>query len=427
MNMIYVDVTRSCLVASPVNIARVLPPPLTIGDTVPVTLAFLQRNPQPLNTGQPIYNYVDMSAAGIVLSVATPTPAIPTLGDFALSFGSDMTDLLPWNCSSYDLTVALNALASIITAGGVTVSGNVGGPFFARFVANGAQALLTVAANALYPASSISVVQYQAGSTAVPESQAITLAQLTAAQVSFWAPQSAAAITVTSLQANIIQRVSIPAGTYGGSFTLTINSLTTPALPFNSQYDLIQAAINTLLGITTATVVAGQNYWDITIPANTFAFTGTATGLQIPLTLTGSLVLTSPALLALLNDQPSANLPLSIMATAAGQQTLYAGPVQVNTGPAIGAPAPQAGSILTIPMPAINGITGTSNSLDKTATASGVVAVGTIFILSLAAGGLISGQGWQLISNPPASNGQTSQRPLDYNASTNNVGWIQIW
>lgn len=323
MTTLYVDISRSALVVSPQTTQRCLPPALTVGDTVPLTLAFLQRNPQPLNTGQPLYNYVDMSGADIVLSLG-PNLGAPISGSFPLTLGANsvtVTSLV----SSYDLTVALNSLASVTTAGGVAVSGPVGGPFRITFLTNGAQTLITSGANALVPLSTVTIATDVTGTSSNPAVQVLTLAQAETVQVTDWTPQSAAAVTVTQLQTNAIQQVSIPAGTYGGTFNLTINGLTTPALPFNAQFDLIQSAINTLLGITTCTVVAGQNTWVVTIPANTFAITGSALNLQIPLTITGSLNLTSQALKDLLAGQTSAAVPFLIQSTAGGVQTLYSG------------------------------------------------------------------------------------------------------
>lgn len=329
MTPLYVDTSRNCLVVSPQTVNRCLPPGYTVGDTAPITLAFLQRNPQPLNTGQPIFNYVDMSAAGIVLALGSAGP-LPAAGTFTVTWTGSTTAPLPFNCSCYDLAAALNALSSISVNGGVAVQGTIGGPFTIEFLLPAVRAAFTTDASNLYPASTIGIAINTAGTTTVPARQTLTLGQSAALTLNTFTPQSAAAITVTQLAANVTQRVAIPAGTYGGSFTLTVNALTTPALPFASQYDLIQSAINTLLSITTATVVAGQNYWDITIPANTHAFTGDATGLQIPLTLTGSLALTTPAVSALLVGQPAAAVPFTISATVPSQSTLYAGLLQLN-------------------------------------------------------------------------------------------------
>ena len=323
MNTVYLDLARSLLVVSPVNVAVCRLPVLTAGDTVPFTIGFLQRNPQPLNTGNPIYNYVDMSGAGVVLNLGSAGSA-PTAGGFTLTWGAIATPALPFNCSSYDVAAALNALSSIASAGGVAVQGQIGGPFTVRFLAPAMRSAFTADATNLYPASIAAVATNTAGTSTTTAQQTISFGQAPAVSLSSRTPQSAAAIPVTSLQAEVIQQVAIPAGTYGGAFTLTINSLTTPAIPFNAQFDLVQSVLNTLLGVTNVSVVAGQNYWIITIPGNTFAFTGNAAGLQIPLTLTGSFVLTSPAALALLGGGGAAEIPFTISATSPNQRTLYA-------------------------------------------------------------------------------------------------------
>lgn len=324
-----VDTTRNALVASQANPIRVAGPVIVVGDTVPVTLVFLQRNTQALNTGSPIYNFQDFSAAGVVFSLG-PINTPPTGGTFTLTFGANTTPALPYNVSPYALSDALNLLASVVSAGGVTVAGQIGGPFFVTFVSNGVQSAFTSAANALFPASVVGITTDRAGSSTNPAVQAITLVQSQAAQISSWTAQSAAAVTVTQISGNAIQRVSIPAGTYGGSFTLTYNGNTTAAIPFAAQLDVVAAALNALPGITGATVWPGQNFWDITIPSGAFTLTGNASGLIIPLTLTGNLVLTARAIADLLAGQASAVVPFYIQTTNPTVLTQFAGTIQLT-------------------------------------------------------------------------------------------------
>ncbi len=328
--LIYVDTTGQSLVVSPNDVRRCLPPQLTAGDTVPIALAFLQRNPQPLNTGQPIFNYLDFHSSGVVLSVG-PFGAPPSSGSFFLTFGANTTPALDWNISSYDLADALNALASIVSAGGVSVLGNVGGPWEITFLSNGSRSAFSSASNALVPASSVTIASEVTGTATNPSVQVITLAQVATAKVTSWTPQAAPVITVTSIQGNVIQRVSIPAGTYGGSFTLTYNGNTTAAIPFAAQLDVVEAALNALPGMSGITVWPGQNFWDITIPGGLVALTGSATGLIVPLTLTGSLVLTSQAVISLLNgSQDPVLVPFLIQTTNGSIQTYFDYLVQLN-------------------------------------------------------------------------------------------------
>ncbi len=236
MTTIYVDTSASALVVSPQTTQRCLPPILTAGDTLQITLAFLQRNPQPLNTGKPIYLYQDFSASAVKFLLGNGGMP-PAAGSFTRTWAGSTTPALPFNCSSYDVAAALNALSSITMNGGVTVSGDIGGPFTVQFLAPAVRQAFTSAAAALYPASGISVLVNTPGTTTTESRQTLFLSQYAAVSVTAWAPQPAAAITVSSLQANIIQRVTIPNGTYSGAFTLTINALTTPAIPFGPILD----------------------------------------------------------------------------------------------------------------------------------------------------------------------------------------------
>lgn len=421
MTPLYVDTSRGALVVSPVSAQRCLPPVLTIGDTLALSLAFLQRNPQPLSTGTPIYTYVDMSAAGVTFSVGAQSPG-PSAGVFTLTWLGSTTPALPFNCSSYDVFTALNALDSISHNGGVSVQGNIGGPFTVQFLAPAVRQSFTADGTNLYPPSTIAAAINIAGSTTAAARQTITLAQSQVVTISAWTPQPAPAVGIQAISGNLIQRVTIPAGTYGGVFTLSYNGTATTAIPFNAQFDLVASLLNALPGVTGATVVSGQNYWDVSIPAAAFPLVGSAAGLIVPLSLTGSLPLTSPQLIMLLCGEESTSVPFAIRSTAGGaSQTLYAGSI-VLQAPVSSTLAPM---ITILPRPDIDGITGTSNPLDGVPTAGNAVTVGTIFVVTLSIGGFLQGQQWQLIANPGASNGTTIQRPQDYNASTNNVGWIR--
>jgi len=325
MNL-YVDTTAGALVLSPTNALRCLPPALRAGDKIPIVAAFLQRNPQPLNTGVPVFNYLDFSSSAVVLTIGAP-PCDQLGGTFTLTFGSDTTPALAADISQYELSVALNALAYVISAGGVIVTGNIGGPFTIAFIGNGIQSAFTATSAALAPAASISIATSIAGTVNNPAVQVITFVPAPIAQVTSWTAQPSPAITVTQLQGNVIQRVAIPAGTYGGTFTLTYNGNTTTAIPFAAQMDVVAAALNALAGITGATVWPGQNYWDITIPGAAYILTGSAAGLLCPLFLTGTLDLT-PQSVANVADRNGylRGLPFLIQTTASSQTlTVYSG------------------------------------------------------------------------------------------------------
>lgn len=327
---LFVDTTSQALVIGPNDTRRVLPPIVTIGDKVPFVVSFLQRNPQPLNTGNPVYNYQDMSAAAIVLAIG-PSLNPPTNGSFTLTFGANTTDPLPWSVDPLALSAALNALASITTAGGVTVTGPIGGPFAITFNTPAITALMTVGTNSLFPATAVAIARSATGSATIAEVQTITLQQGSTAKITAWTPQGAPAIVVTSIQGTVTQRVAIPAGTYGGTFTLTLNGNTTAAIPFAAQMDVVAAAILALPGAPVATVWPGQNFWDITIAGNGFAFTGTATGLIVPLSLSGTLDLSTQLVADVLAGALSAQVPIVIQATTGGVLTYYEGLIQLNS------------------------------------------------------------------------------------------------
>ena len=65
--------------------------------------------------------------AASLVEVAIGTPdSPPTSGAFTLTFGADTTSSLAYNITGANLQTALNALASITAAGGVTVTQDSG-------------------------------------------------------------------------------------------------------------------------------------------------------------------------------------------------------------------------------------------------------------------------------------------------------------
>jgi hypothetical protein len=102
-------------------------------------------------------------AAGYSIRVGIgPTNAAPSSGTFTLTLDGDTTSALSYGASAATVQSALNALASVISAGGVTVTGSA--PIYRiSFVTAGARSLLTADATSLTPTSEITVGRIQTG------------------------------------------------------------------------------------------------------------------------------------------------------------------------------------------------------------------------------------------------------------------------
>ena len=102
-------------------------------------------------------------AAGYSIRVGIgPTNAAPSSGTFTLTLDGDTTSALSYGASAATVQSALNALASVISAGGVTVTGSA--PIYRiSFVTAGARSLITADATSLTPTSEITVGRIQTG------------------------------------------------------------------------------------------------------------------------------------------------------------------------------------------------------------------------------------------------------------------------
>lgn len=134
---------------------------------------------QATTTGLAPWQQIDLSSATVSASIDIPDLP-PEQGTFNLAFnGSNTTVPVVYSIGASNLQNAFNALPSIITAGGVTVTPD-GSDFLVTFKANGTQPLISGATVDLYPASSITAVTDQAGTSSLPAIQILSIQQLPA-------------------------------------------------------------------------------------------------------------------------------------------------------------------------------------------------------------------------------------------------------
>lgn len=162
-----------------------------------------------------------------LVEVAIGTPdSPPTSGTWTLTYGANTTSSLAYNISGSALQTALNALASITAAGGVTVTQD-GGLYIVAFNNVGARTLLTFNKGTLAPAvlDTNNVLEPQIGDATTQEIQIVVLKKGYLAYSSDFAPDADGSIAATDIQTGTtslpqISRIAITGNVKGGSWLL---------------------------------------------------------------------------------------------------------------------------------------------------------------------------------------------------------------
>ena len=253
----------------------------------------------------------------------------PTSGTFTLTFGANTTSAIAYNASAATVQTALNALASITSAGGVTVTGVAGGPWQVVFTTAGARAALSANVDALYPISQATIYTARDGTSELAEIQVISLECQPAALASSFSDFPAAAVTITELQTGsagvpTVQLIQINDDAYGGAFTLAFSGAATGAIPYDSSAEDMQAFLEALTSIDAGNVsVTGQSpEWTVTFRGDLIGdqplITGNAAGLNVPVGKIGLLSLDTAGMEQLLNGEASVDAYLEVQCMYGG-------------------------------------------------------------------------------------------------------------
>jgi hypothetical protein len=196
--------------------------------------------------------------------------AEPTSGTFTLSYGTDSTTALPYNCTALAMQAALNELPDIISEGGVAVTKTATSYRVVWNTSGVASDNITVESNDLTPTSSIGIAQARAGSLTQRNLIQLHIKQAPVALCTDWANQDAPVVTVTQVHAPAysgdfrIWRIKISPTPKGGSFRLskTVNSVLTWTAPIDGvpSPDEIASAIGL------ATTVVGNLEYEVVQP-----------------------------------------------------------------------------------------------------------------------------------------------------------------
>jgi hypothetical protein len=205
--------------------SQITNPTVTLGDTARFEIYLVE------DTGINTYPRQEVAfpgTPGIKIAVG-PIDESPQAGTWKISFGGDTTAALAFNVTATALAAALNGLASITAAGGVTVS-KIGDNYNIVFNQNGARGDILTDGAALIPLSNATVAKLQVGDSTRPQIALVHLQRTIAGLATSFTPTDVSAITIASLSAwdgsRATYRATIAPDPKGGSFSLAFDAAT---------------------------------------------------------------------------------------------------------------------------------------------------------------------------------------------------------
>jgi hypothetical protein len=223
---LFIDLTNNRLAASETNLAPAAPPVFTKGDNGTFNLYFLQA------TGiiNAPFTVVDRSTTSVKLGIGSRS-GLPETGDYTLTFGANTTSAIPAAATAGQISTALNALTSISSAGGVTVTGALDDHFTIRFTTAGTRGSFTADVSQVIPDTVAVIDERLAGSATAKEVAEIQLRLTPAVFQPTWTNLSttvtatiATTVTGSGLQ-NEIQRLTFSQKPFAGTFRLTFPNI----------------------------------------------------------------------------------------------------------------------------------------------------------------------------------------------------------
>jgi hypothetical protein len=250
--------------------SQITKPSFTLGDTAKVEIYLVESTQV---SSYPRQELPFPVSPGIKVAVGAIDEA-PAAGTWTMSFGGDTTSALPYNATATQLQAALNTLASITSAGGVTVS-KIGDNYNIAFNLVGARTELTTDPTSLIPLSAATVALLQQGTASKVAISLVHLQRTVAGLATTFTQTEDCEITIESLGAwdgsKATFRLSISPDPKGGSFTISFDPQTgddvsTSAIQVGASGQDVQNAlnINSLVDKVTVTQVGAYAY-DITV------------------------------------------------------------------------------------------------------------------------------------------------------------------
>ena len=254
-------------------------------------------------------------------------------GTYILDFDGEQTSALTYDAIKTDIQAALNNLANITSAGGVTVTGDgEQGPFTIRFNNPGARNFLTADVSEIEPTAIFPVIRKVTGDVSTKEQQVFKIRESLVSADSNFAMIPSPTIEVKEVIAGAtgvdeLQVVEISQICQGGSFTL-IFSGKTAVIPYNSS----ESEVEDILEALDPTYADSFNVVQISETQYNIYFTGTLGEINHPLLIadpsglqgfsgfTGDMDLTHYAVEELLNEQDEQDVIFEVELNQSGKK-----------------------------------------------------------------------------------------------------------
>jgi hypothetical protein len=169
---------------------------------------------------------------------------VPTAGTFTVTYGANTTSALAYNITAAAFQTALNALASITSAGGVIVT-KVGDNYTIEFNSTGDRTAFTANTGALFPLSTAVISVVQDGTGTAPEIVIFHVRQSSVVNATSWTSVGSGTATISTqsawassgLDGSVTYALAIDERIVSGTFTLTYSAT-------NTDYNFISSPIN---------------------------------------------------------------------------------------------------------------------------------------------------------------------------------------
>jgi hypothetical protein len=224
---LFIDLTNNRLAASETNLSPAAPPVFTKGDNGTFNLYFFESGTELT----PTLNIVNRDASTVKLGIGSRS-GLPETGDYTLTFGANTTAAIPAAATAGQISTALNALTSISSAGGVTVTGALDDHFTIRFATAGTRGSFTADVSQVIPDTVAVIDERLAGSATTKEVAELQLRLTPAVFQSSWTNLSttvtatmSTTITGSGIQ-NEVQRLDFSQSPFEGTYRLSFPSVT---------------------------------------------------------------------------------------------------------------------------------------------------------------------------------------------------------
>lgn len=165
-----IDTERGTLIGTFSSVTGTTNPTFTLGDTCPIEIYLVKQ----FGSNSPYAN-IPFPSGSLVKCALGLINLQPTSGTWSIGYATDVAEDLAFDISAEDLEVALNALASITSAGGVSVA-KVGSQFRISFETVGDKLSFYAGSNTLVPASDLQIQTLQQGGVSTNEVVMVNLA-----------------------------------------------------------------------------------------------------------------------------------------------------------------------------------------------------------------------------------------------------------